>query len=195
MANGFVNIPDWFSWDNQGLGVAITDLENNGSQNLFVMTIDSPPGCRQGFYRVGKQLDGGGNVTCGWTPWIQTMALLLADGRVLATGSNPAGGHQVPWLPPDSNEELHMEVYSLPYLFKSPRSVIDSASAAWKYGQQGAIQTQQAGNIRWASLIKTGVTIHSFNNGQRLVDLDILSQGNNVILATLNPNPNITPPG
>lgn len=124
-----------------------------------------------------------------------SIALLLPDGRIIAAGSNPEGSHQVAWLPPDPNEELRMEVYSPPYLFGGPRPVIDSAPTRWKYSQTATIQTPQAGNIRWASLIRNGVTTHSFNNGQRLVDLDILSQGNNTIEAALTDNPNIAPPG
>ncbi len=124
-----------------------------------------------------------------------SIALLLPDGRVVAAGGNPARGKQVEWDPPDPNEELRMEVYSPPYLFKGPRPVIDAAPTEWKYGQTFAIQSQQAGNIRWVSLIKNGVTTHSFNTGQRLVDLSIVSQAEGVIQAAVTNEPNIAPPG
>ncbi|TMD60142.1 MAG: DUF1929 domain-containing protein [Chloroflexi bacterium] len=124
-----------------------------------------------------------------------SIALLLPDGRVVAAGGNPDRGKQVRWEPPDPNEELRLEVYSPPYLFNGPRPVIAAAPTEWKYGQTFAIQSQQAGNIRWASLIKNGVTTHSFNTGQRLVDLAIVSQAGGVIQAAVTNEPNIAPPG
>ena len=70
MANGFINVPDWFSIENQGAGIAVTDLSNNGQQNLIVLRVDHSPGQNQGLYKVGKNLDPGGNVTGGWGNWI-----------------------------------------------------------------------------------------------------------------------------
>lgn len=122
-------------------------------------------------------------------------ALLLPDGRVVAAGGNPEGGHSVTWEPPDPEEELRLEVFSPPYLFKGPRPVIGVVPTEWKYGQTIVIASPQAGNIRWASLIKNGVTTHSFDSGQRLVDLDILSQRAGLISAKVTNEPNIAPPG
>ena len=65
-----------------------------------------------------------------------SIALLLPDGRVVTAGGNPPPyGHQVPWEPPDPNEEMRLEVYSPPYLFAGPRPVVSAAPAEWKYGQ------------------------------------------------------------
>ncbi len=125
-----------------------------------------------------------------------SVALLLPDGKVIAAGGNPEQGKQVQWGPPaDPNEELRMELYSPPYLFRSPRPVIDQAPQQIHYGQSFDINSSQAGNIQWVSLIKNGVTTHSFNTGQRLVDLAITAQGNDVITVTAEPNPTIAPPG
>jgi hypothetical protein len=88
-----------------------------------------------------------------------------------------------------------MELYSPPYLFRSPRPVIDLAPQQIHYGQNFDINSSQAGNIQWVSLIRNGVTTHSFNTGQRLVDLAIHAQGNGVITVTTEPNPTIAPPG
>jgi hypothetical protein len=66
----WVDIPDWFSWENQGAGAAVTDLDKDGHQDLLVFMIDNPPGQNQGYYRVGKQLDADGNIRGGWSPWI-----------------------------------------------------------------------------------------------------------------------------
>ncbi|MGA7955076.1 MAG: galactose oxidase-like domain-containing protein [Gloeobacterales cyanobacterium] len=122
-------------------------------------------------------------------------ALLLPDGRVVAAGGNPEGGKSVTWEPPDPEEEMRLEVFSPPYLFKSPRPKVDAVPTEWQYGQTVTIQSPQSGAIKWASLIKNGVTTHSFDCGQRLVDLDIVSQGAGSIQATVTNNPNIAPPG
>jgi hypothetical protein len=122
-------------------------------------------------------------------------ALLLPDGRVVAAGGNPEGGSQVPFEPPDPDEEMRLEVFSPPYLFRGARPEITAAPAACGYGDALRIDSPQAAAIRWASLIRNGVTTHSFDSGQRLVDLDIAAQGGGTIEATAPANPNIAPPG
>src|SRR5919107_578358 len=89
-------------------------------------------------------------------------ALLLPDGRVVAAGGNPEGGKSVRFVPPDPDEEMRLEVFSPPYLFKGPRPTIGPLAEVAAYGQTLAIPSPQAGNIRWATLIKNGVTTHSF---------------------------------
>ena len=44
MPNGFNMIPDWFSFENQGAGVALADLSGGGSRDLVVLMVDNPPG-------------------------------------------------------------------------------------------------------------------------------------------------------
>jgi hypothetical protein len=122
-------------------------------------------------------------------------ALLLTDGRVVAAGGNPEGGAQVAWEPPAPQEEMRLEVFSPPYLFRGPRPQIEDAPGTATYGQTITITTPQAGTIRWVSLVKNGVTTHSFDSGQRLVDLTITSQANSTLQATVPANPNLTPPG
>ncbi|PSB26698.1 galactose oxidase-like domain-containing protein [Stenomitos frigidus] len=122
-------------------------------------------------------------------------ALLLPDGRVVAAGGNPEGGQSVTWEPPDPEEEMRLEVFSPPYLFKGARPVIGDVVTEWKYGQTITIASPQAGTLRWVSLVKNGVTTHSFDSGQRLVDLTIVSQAQGLIRATITPNPNLAPPG
>jgi hypothetical protein len=124
-----------------------------------------------------------------------SVALLLPDGRVLAASGNPDKGHRVNWEPPDPNEELHLELYSPPYVFRGPRPMIGAVSAEWTYGQTVSVPTPQAAALLWVSLIKSGVTTHSFNTGQRLVDLSILSRDSEGVVVQAPSDPNIAPPG
>jgi len=123
-------------------------------------------------------------------------ALLLPDGRVVAAGGNPEGGQSVTWEPPDPNEEMRLKVFSPPYLFKGgTRPKIGAVLEEWRYGQTITISTPQAGSIHWVTLIKNGVTTHSFDSGQRLVDIEIVSQGAGTVRAKVTNEPNIAPPG
>src|SRR4051794_13904858 len=122
-------------------------------------------------------------------------ALLLPDARVVAAGGNPEGGHSVPFVPPDPEEEMRLEVFSPPYLFRGARPTISNASEDIGYGETIAIGSPQAGNIRWVTLIRNGVTTHSFDSGQRLVDLDITGRDAGMLRAKVTANRNVAPPG
>ena len=69
MPDDFLNIPDWFSHQNQGAGIAVADVDNDGEQDLVVFMIDDAPQQNRGLYRVGRKLDAAGDVAGGWTPW------------------------------------------------------------------------------------------------------------------------------
>ncbi len=69
MPNHFMNIPDWFSWENQGAGIGAADLNGNGLQDLIVIMVDAPPGQNAANYRIGRNLDNKGMVTGGWSEW------------------------------------------------------------------------------------------------------------------------------
>ncbi len=124
-----------------------------------------------------------------------SVALLLPDGRVVAASGNPAQGTHVEWGKDPVNEEMRLDVYSPPYLFKGARPVIAAVPEEWHYGQAVDISSPQAGGIRWAHLIKNCVTTHSFDTGQRLVDLPISAQGAGTVKAKVTNEPNIAPPG
>ena len=51
----WVDVPDWFSWENQGGGVAVVD--RGATRDLVVFAIDNPPGQNQAFYRIAAELD------------------------------------------------------------------------------------------------------------------------------------------
>ena len=75
---------DWFSWFNQGAGLAVTDLDDNGRPEIIVFQIDNPPQENVGWYRVGWSLDAQGTVRDGWGPWVKF------DG--LGSDENQGGG-------------------------------------------------------------------------------------------------------
>lgn len=122
-----------------------------------------------------------------------SIALLLPDGRVVTAGGNPDKGDHVEWGN-DENEELHLEIYSPPYMLRS-RPIITDAPGVWQYGQTVIVRTPQAADILWASLIRPGVTTHSFNTSQRLVDLPIVARGIGQLEISIAAEPNIAPPG
>jgi len=129
------------------------------------------------------------------TRMYHSVALLLPDGRVITASGNPNRGQQVNWEPPDPNEELRLEVYSPPYLFRGTRPAINTVTTEWRYGQTISIATPNAGDIQWVSLIRPGVTTHSFNTTQRLVDLPIITRSGGVVQVQVTGEPNVAPPG
>jgi len=141
----------------------------------------------------------------GWTQLAQaqvtrmyhSVALLLPDARVVTAGGNPDRGFRINWEPVagDPHEEMHLEIFSPPYLFRGPRPTIGPVASEWRYGQGVDIASPQAGTIKWASLIRPGATTHSFNTSQRLVDLPITTQGDGIVHVEVTAEPNLAPPG
>ena len=100
-------VPDWFGWENQGAGIALSDLSGNGRPDLLVFHVDNPEGDNHGYYRIGWNLDSSGNVAAwsdikavpDWFGWEnQGAGVALAD--INGTGrpdlfifhlDNPAG--------------------------------------------------------------------------------------------------------
>jgi hypothetical protein len=69
MGGHFFPVPDWCSWENQGVAVALADVTGNGRPDLIVLLVDRQPGHNQGLYRMGHDLTGNGEVSGGWEPW------------------------------------------------------------------------------------------------------------------------------
>lgn len=112
-------------------------------------------------------------------------AVLLPDGRVAAFGSNPQRGL----------EELRIEIYHPPYLFRGDRPRLNHAPQSAAYGQEFEIESPQSAQITQVVLIRPTVTTHCVNTDQRLVRLEFKQVDDNTLQARLPENPNLLPPG
>ncbi|HEX6302872.1 MAG TPA: galactose oxidase-like domain-containing protein [Anaerolineales bacterium] len=112
-------------------------------------------------------------------------ALLLPDGRVMMAGSNPS--RRV--------DELRIEVYSPPYLFKGPRPQIGAAPSRIGYGERFEIRAPEAEAIDQVVLIRLSSTTHCVNTDQRYVGLAFKAEGPDTISARVPENRNLAPPG
>ncbi|KAF4584731.1 hypothetical protein EYR38_001962 [Pleurotus pulmonarius] len=117
-------------------------------------------------------------------------AVLLPDGRVLISGSDP----QTPGFP----EEFRIEVYVPPYLnqgFRQPEFTITNKD--WAYGSQATITVNlfqgNTGNMR-VSLIAAVSSTHGNAMGARTI-FPAFSCAGNTCTITAPPNANISPPG
>jgi FtsP/CotA-like multicopper oxidase with cupredoxin domain len=132
---------------------------------------------------------GSGNWTLGAKASVprlyHSVALLLPDARVITAGSNP---HR-------RDDELRLELYHPPYLFKGPQPFIESAPQQVSYGETFEIHTPQARDIRWAQLIRPMATTHSVDTEQRLVDLPIAERTFCRLRVRVLRESNIAPPG
>jgi hypothetical protein len=112
-------------------------------------------------------------------------ALLLPDGRVMTAGSNP--GRRV--------DELRIEIYHPPYLFKGPRPEIQSAPATISYGEDIEIRTAGTHAIDEVALIRPSATTHGLDTDQRYVGLGIRAAEPGRTLVRIPENAHLAPPG
>ena len=99
-------------------------------------------------------------------------ALLMPDATVLVMGGGAPG--------PQNN--LNVEVYYPPYLFTAdaqlaPRPAITTAPDVVDIGKTIAIDTAGSGTPTRVVMIRTGSGTHSFNMGQRFVELNFNASG------------------
>jgi Domain of unknown function (DUF1929) len=89
-------------------------------------------------------------------------ALLLPDGRVMTAGSNPER----------RINELRIELYRPPYLYRGSRPGISKFPTSITYGQEFKIETSDnADHVNTIALIRPSVTTHCVNTEQRYLDL------------------------
>ena len=113
------------------------------------------------------------------------VALLLPDGRVITAGSNP---HR-------KDDELRLELFHPPYLFRGARPFIARTPKLTHYGHSMHIETPQAQEIKWVHLIQPMATTHSSDSSQRLVDLPFRRCSFCRLEAEVPKEPNLLPPG
>jgi hypothetical protein len=112
-------------------------------------------------------------------------ALLLPDGRVVATGSNPMPG----------TEEHRIEIYSPAYIFAGSRPEILDMPEKANLGQKFEILTVSAVKIDEVALIHATSTTHCFSTDQRYVGLAIVDKTADRVTVLIPENNNIVPPG
>jgi galactose oxidase-like protein len=111
-----------------------------------------------------------------------SVALLMPDGKVITAGSNPKR----------TVEELRIEVYSPPYLFKGPRPKLILAR---DHAAHGAKLKATAGDVREINLVRPTATTHASNSEQRLIDVPFTPAGPDRVELQLPASPNLAPPG
>ena len=112
-------------------------------------------------------------------------ALLLPDGRVMTAGSNPQR----------TENELRIEIFKPPYLFRGKRPMIDKVQQEVKHGDELEIETPDAETIQEICLIRPTVTTHCVNTEQRYVGLKFLRKSGSMLQAPIPTNKNLIPPG
>ncbi|KAJ3282208.1 hypothetical protein HDU76_008753 [Blyttiomyces sp. JEL0837] len=117
-------------------------------------------------------------------------ALLLHDGRVLVSGSDPQEAEQ------GYPEEYRVEMYIPPYLTNGlPRptfTILSSTNAT--FGEQLAFSGNfpSGGPVR-VSLVSPGVNTHGNTMGSRFIWLTVTKQTDGTFLTTMPPNQGIAP--
>ena len=114
-----------------------------------------------------------------------SVAVLLPDARVLTAGSNPSR----------RNDEMRLEIYHPPYLFRGARPCIERAPSELALGASFSVHIANSPDIKWLSLVRPMATTHSYDSEQRLVDLPFRRTGVCQLNAELPGNPNLVPPG
>jgi hypothetical protein len=116
-----------------------------------------------------------------------SVSVLLADGRVLNTGSvgGTGGGSNL----------LSMEVYSPPYLFRGPRPRITAYPTTVGRGETLVLSSPDACRIRRVALVRPGAPTHHTDTEQRYLSLDFAREGRCELHATIPAGAGLLPPG
>ena len=114
-----------------------------------------------------------------------SVAALLPDGRVVTAGSNPKR----------DDDELRIEIFHPPYLFRGPRPFIEKVAQQLHYNQRYELRTPQAAQIEWVQLMRPLATTHSCDTQQRLVDVPFERQSLCQLRIRIPREANLAPPG
>ncbi|HYS72288.1 MAG TPA: galactose oxidase early set domain-containing protein, partial [Thermoplasmata archaeon] len=91
--------------------------------------------------------------------------------------------------------ELRIEIFRPPYLFRGARPVVDAIPVGVGYGQDFEAETPDAAEIAGASLLRPAATTHCVDSGQRCVRLEIRGRRAGRVTLRAPTNPNAAPPG
>jgi hypothetical protein len=112
-------------------------------------------------------------------------AILLDDGRVLVTGSDPEDDRH--------EQEYRIEVFIPPYLMGNPiQPIISIKNKDWAYGKSYVFTANQA--ISKVSLLGAGASTHGNIMGQRTIFPAVSCSGATCTI-TAPPNAHVCPPG
>lgn len=121
-------------------------------------------------------------------------AILMQDGRVLVSGSDPQEGDAAKVKFP---EEYRVEVFVPPYILSgAPRPAFTIANEDWAYARSITIQLisfTSTNNIK-ISLTGAEASTHGNNMGQRTIFPEFSCEGRTCTI-TAPPNSRICPPG
>jgi hypothetical protein len=82
-----IQVPGWFGNDNQAGGIAVADVNGDGTPDLIVSHIDNPSGGNQGYYRMGWSVTRSSSLTAmDW--YLPTDAQPLNDSDADLGGSS-----------------------------------------------------------------------------------------------------------
>ncbi|HLB08341.1 MAG TPA: galactose oxidase early set domain-containing protein, partial [Gemmatimonadaceae bacterium] len=120
-------------------------------------------------------------------------ALLLADGRVLSTGSGSPAATGL-------TDDFTAEIFTPPYLFNTngtlaTRPTITTAPTTAAYAQSFTVQTPTAASISKVMWISIGAVTHSFNENQHAMPLAFTVAGASSITVTAPARAALAPPG
>ena len=117
-------------------------------------------------------------------------SLLLPDGTVLTAGGTTGGF---------DDDALSGEVYRPAYLYDetgnlAERPTISSEEDNVSWNQSLTAEVGDGDNIERVTLVSFGAVTHSFNMGQRFLDLEFTQSGNSLTVETPE-SANVAPPG
>jgi hypothetical protein len=119
-------------------------------------------------------------------------ALLLPDGRILTSGSDPLYADKKNTIA--GSFEQRLEVYTPPYLFRGERPAVTGGPSALTYGGKATFTTSAPAGIASVRLIRPGAATHMLNVDQRSVAVDFTA-GATGIAITVPARRTLLPPG
>ena len=121
-------------------------------------------------------------------------ALLLPDGRVLASGSGEGGGVLL------ENSDFTAQIFTPPYLFNeegtlAARPSIAGAPSQISYGGSFSVETPDAGSVVRGTLVRLSSVTHAFNMSQLIYPVTFSASGASTLQGAGPTGPTLAPPG